>query len=212
MKLVSPQYTATEELLNTLTHGVGALLSIIGLVVLITDATATNNPIYILGCGIYGSTLILLFLSSTFYHAVAVSELKQTLKLCDHCAIYLLIAGTYTPIMLIAIPQPLSQIMLAIIWLLAIAGIIFKCIYGNKYKLFSVATYLGMGLISLTCINHLLTALSSLAIFWLITGGIFYSVGTIFYLNKRIPFNHAIWHVFVLAGAISHFIMIWHYI
>ena len=210
--MTTQTYSQTEEYINTLTHGFGAFLSIIGFTLLVLDAAATNNLIQMVGYCIYGTSLILLFLSSTCYHAAVQIELKQKFKLCDHCAIYLLIAGTYTPLILFSMEGKTGQIMLVTIWLLAVAGIIFKLIYRSKYKLFSVATYLGMGLISLTCMEHLMQALSSEGLFWLVTGGIIYSAGIIFYLNKRIPFNHAIWHVFVLAGALSHFIMIWRYI
>jgi hemolysin III len=114
--------------------------------------------------------------------------------------------------MLNAVDNKFGYIMLAFIWLLAFAGITFKLIFHHKYKLFSVVTYLGMGLISLTFINYLMVALTTKGLLWLMIGGIFYSVGTIFYVIKRIPFNHAIWHIFVLAGAISHFIMVWHHL
>ena len=212
MKLTIPQYSPTEELINTLTHGVGAFLSVIGFLLLLSDPLAADDPVRVVSYCIYGVSLILLFLSSTMYHGVKQPNLKKRFKLCDHCAIYLLIAGTYTPLMLLCVDNKFGHIMLAFIWLLAVAGIAFKLIFHHKYKLFSVATYLGMGLVSVTFINYLIVALTSKGLLWLLIGGIFYSVGTIFYVNKRIPFNHAIWHVFVLAGATSHFIMVWQHV
>jgi hemolysin III len=212
MKLTTAQYSPTEEMINTLTHGFGVILSVIGFFLLLLDPIAADDPVRMVSYCIYGLSLFLLFLSSTIYHGVKQPNLKKRFKLCDHCAIYLLIAGTYTPLMLNAVDNKFGYIMLAFIWLLAFAGITFKLIFHHKYKLFSVVTYLGMGLISLTFINYLMVALTTKGLLWLMIGGIFYSVGTIFYVIKRIPFNHAIWHIFVLAGAISHFIMVWHHL
>jgi len=212
MSALKNSYSPKEELANTITHGIGALLSIIGLILLLFYAISENDLLRLTSFAIYGSSLVILFSASTFYHALTEEKIKQRFKLFDHCAIYLLIAGTYTPLMLVTLNGVLGYAMLTIIWLLAFAGIIFKIYCGNKYPLISVSTYLGMGCISLTCINSLLAELSPEGLFWLVSGGLFYGVGIIFYLGKRIPFNHAIWHLFVLAGATCHFIMMWFYV
>jgi len=212
MSTLENPYSPTEEIANAVTHGLGALLSVAGWILLVSYATLPNDILRIASFSIYGSSLVLLFLASTLYHSFSEPRLKKLFKLFDHCAIYLLIAGTYTPLMLIAISGTLGYFMLIVIWLLAIAGIVFKLVYRNKYPLLSVGTYLGMGCISLTCIQSLLTALSANGLTWLVVGGLFYGLGVIFYLGKRIPFNHAIWHLFVLAGAACHFFMMWFYV
>lgn len=206
------QYSPREEMANAISHGIGALLSIIGLIMLTYNAALTNDILRITSFAIYGTSLVILFSASTVYHALKEPKAKLLFKLFDHCAIYLLIAGTYTPLMLITLNGLTGYTMLIIVWLLAIAGIIFKIRFGNQYKIISVTSYLGMGLISLVCIKPLYLALTGDGLLFLCLGGLFYSVGIIFYLNKRIPFNHAIWHLFVLAGAISHFIMLWFYV
>jgi hemolysin III len=161
---------------------------------------------------IYGSSLVLLFLASTIYHAVTHQATKKVFKLLDHCAIYLLIAGTYTPLMLVTLKGTLGYWLLAVIWSIALAGVFFKIKFGHKYKVLSLLTYVGMGLISLTIIHKLQQALSEQAIYLLATGGVIYLAGIFFYVQKKIPYNHAIWHLFVLAGASSHFFMIYLYV
>jgi hemolysin III len=207
-----PAYGLHEEIANSITHGLGALLSVAALSLLVFYASVQQDITRITSFSIYGSSLVILFLASTLYHAINHQEVKKLFKLFDHCAIYLLIAGTYTPLMMITLGGTLGNSMLAVIWFLAVAGIIFKIKYGNRFKIISVCTYLGMGLISLFFINSLTKELASEGVFLLALGGVFYSSGIIFYLNKRIPFNHAIWHLFVLAGAISHFFLMWFYV
>jgi len=206
------QYSPSEELANAITHGIGALLSVVGLTLLVFYAKLQNDILRMSSFAIYGSSLVLLFLASTLYHAVNAPKTKRLLKLFDHCAIYLLIAGTYTPLMLLLLENTLGVTMLIIVWLLAIVGISFKVIFGHQYKFISILSYLGLGFISLACIEQLSQALHSSGLFLLCLGGGFYTVGVIFYINKRIPYNHAIWHLFVLAGAISHFLLMWYYV
>jgi len=207
-----PPYSLSEEIANAITHGLGALLSVAALSLLVFYASVQEDVTRITSFSIYGASLVLLFLSSTLYHAINHQEVKKLFKLFDHCAIYLLIAGTYTPLMMISLGGILGHSMLVVIWSLALAGIVFKIKYGNRYKIISVSTYLGMGLISVFFLNSLTDALATEGVFLLSLGGAFYSSGIIFYLNKRIPFNHAIWHLFVLAGAICHFLMMWFYV
>mgnify|MGYP000647142951 CR=1 FL=1 len=206
------QYSLSEEIANAVTHGIGALLSVAALTLLVVYAVQQQDILRITSFAVYGSTLVCLFLASTLYHALVCPKAKQFFKLLDHCAIYLLIAGTYTPLMLITLNGTLGYTMLVVVWLLALAGIIYKVIFGSKYKFISVASYVGMGCISLLCIQQLYHALQGNGLLLLGLGGAFYSVGILFYLNNRIPFNHAIWHLFVLAGAICHFFMMWYYV
>lgn len=213
-------YSKNEELANTLSHGLGALLSIAALVLLLSYSVSNaevsysiNNDIMrIISFSIYGGSLLTLFLASTFYHGVKSESAKQVFKLLDHCAIYLLIAGTYTPLLLLSMHGTLGYSLMAVIWAIAIGGIFFKVKLGHKYKKISLATYIGMGFISFTILGELYKVLPDNAVTLLATGGVVYLLGVFFYVQKKIPFNHAIWHLFVLAGAACHFFMIYWYV
>lgn len=205
-------YSKNEEIANTLTHALGAILSVMACYMLLTAAFTDNSLVKIVSYAVYGASLVLLFTASTFYHAFQDPDKKRLFKLLDHCAIYLLIAGTYTPLMMIALNDQLGTIMLTIIWSMAILGVFFKMKFGHRYKKTSLITYLGMGLISITIIEQLNDKLSNQALTLLALGGIIYCLGVIFYVQKRIHFNHAIWHLFVLGGAACHFFMIYLYL
>ncbi|MBA6370270.1 hemolysin III family protein [Colwellia sp. BRX10-6] len=205
-------YSKNEEIANTLTHALGAILSVMACYMLLTAAFTDNSLVKIVSYAVYGASLVLLFTASTFYHAFQDPDKKRLFKLLDHCAIYLLIAGTYTPLMMIALNDQLGTIMLTIIWSMAILGVFFKMKFGHRYKKTSLITYLGMGLISITIIEQLNDKLSNQALTLLALGGIIYCLGVIFYVQKRIHFNHAIWHLFVLGGAACHFFMIYFYL
>ncbi|TWX56916.1 PAQR family membrane homeostasis protein TrhA [Colwellia hornerae] len=205
-------YSTNEEIANTLTHALGAILSVIACYMLLTSAFTDNSLVKIISYAVYGASLVLLFTASTFYHAFQDPDKKKLFKLLDHCAIYLLIAGTYTPLMMIALDDQLGKIMLTVIWSMAILGVFFKMKFGHRYKKTSLITYLGMGLISITIIEQLNDKLSNQALTLLALGGIIYCLGVIFYVQKRIHFNHAIWHLFVLGGAACHFFMIYFYL
>lgn len=213
-------YSKNEELANSLSHGFGALLSIAALVLLLTNAVTNSAVSYsienelmrIVSFSIYGSSLLILFLSSTFYHATTNEQFKRVFKLLDHCAIYLLIAGTYTPLLLLSLSDTLGYSLMVIIWSIAISGVFFKLKFGHKYKKLSLATYIGMGFISFTILGELYKVLPSNAVSLLAAGGLVYLVGVFFYVQKKIPFNHAIWHLFVLSGATCHFLMIYWYV
>ncbi|GAA5136987.1 PAQR family membrane homeostasis protein TrhA [Thalassotalea piscium] len=206
------QYSPAEELANAISHGLGALLSVIALILLVSIAAASGDWIKTASFAVYGSSLILLFLASTLYHGLNNLNAKRIFKLVDHCAIYVLIAGTYTPLTLITLKGNLGLSMFILVWGIALAGIFFKLIYGTKYRLLSVATYLGMGFISLAVIKDLYQSLAIEGLVLLGSGGLVYTLGVYFYLNKNIPYNHAIWHLFVLGGAACHFFMIWFYV
>lgn len=213
-------YSKNEELANTLTHGLGVFLSIAALILLLSYSVTNtavsysiNNDIMrIISFSVYGTSLLALFCASTFYHGITDERIKKIFKLLDHCAIYLLIAGTYTPLLLLSMKGTLGYTLMAIIWAIAIGGIIFKIKFGHKYKKISLATYLGMGFISFTILGELYKALPSNAVTLLAVGGLVYVLGVFFYVQKKIPFNHAIWHLFVLGGATCHFLMIYWYV
>ena len=205
-------YGLAEEIVNAISHGLAALLSVAGLTLLVTLAWLQNDIIKVTSFSIYGASLVLLFSASTLYHALLHEKAKKIFKLLDHCAIYLLIAGTYTPLMLITLADDIGPAMLAIIWALAISGIAFKVKFGNKYKKLSLSTYLGLGLISLTFIHKLNDKLAPEGMILLALGGIIYGLGTIFYVRKNKQYSHAIWHLFVFSAAVCHFFMIFFYV
>ena len=210
--MTQASYSTNEEIANTLTHALGAILAVIACYMLLITAMSDNNLEKTISYAVYGTSLILLFTASTFYHAIQDTDKKKLFKLLDHCAIYLLIAGTYTPLMMVALNDQLGTIMLTVIWSIAILGVFFKMKFGHRYKKTSLITYLGMGLISITIIEQLNDKLSNQALTLLALGGIIYCLGVIFYVQKRIHFNHAIWHLFVLCGAACHFFMIYFYL
>ncbi len=213
-------YSRKEEFANTLSHGLGAVLSVVALILLLCNS-ATNSAINssindevmrIIAFCVYGGSLVTLFLASTFYHGVVNEKAKEIFKLLDHCAIYLLIAGTYTPLLLLSMQGILGYSLMAVIWAIAIGGIFFKIKLGHKYKKISLATYLGMGFISFTILGELYKVLPNNAVTLLAFGGLVYVLGVFFYVKKAIPYNHAIWHLFVLGGAACHFFMIYLYV
>lgn len=207
------EYSAKEEFANTLTHALGMLLSIVGLVLLLIKASQHNaDAMTIASMSIYGGSMILLFLASTLYHAIANPRAKRALKTFDHCAIYLLIAGSYTPFLLVTLRTPLAIGLMVVIWGIALFGIIMKLAFVYRFKKLSLVTYLTMGWLSLIVIYQLAMNLSIEGLTLLAAGGVIYSLGVIFYVAKRIPYNHAIWHGFVLAGCACHFFAIYLYV
>ena len=205
-------YGLAEEIVNAISHGLAALLSVAGLTLLVAFAWLQGDMVKVTSFSIYGTSLVLLFSASTLYHALLHEKAKKVFKLLDHCAIYLLIAGTYTPLMLVTLADDIGAILLAIIWGLAILGIAFKVKFGNKYKKLSLSTYLGLGLISLTFIDRLNDRLAVEGMILLALGGIIYGLGTIFYVRKNKKYSHAIWHIFVFSAAVCHFFMIFFYV
>ncbi|QBF84695.1 hemolysin III family protein [Shewanella maritima] len=202
------QYSDKEERLNALTHGLGVVLGVFALVAMLLKP-ADLNSIQIAGIITYGLSLICLFLASTLYHSSKSELWQKRFKMADHCAIYTLIAGTYTPLMLIALSSESGYWVLLAIWLLTAGGIVFKTLFIGRFKAFSVTLYLIMGWLCLLVMGQLYNALSVPEFSLLLLGGMLYSLGVIFYVNKRIPYNHAIWHLFVLAGAYSQFACIY---
>ncbi len=204
-------YSPREEWANRLSHGLGLLLGGLGLVLLLHKGW-DQGPRVLLSYGVYGASLVLLYLASTLYHSVSSVATRRWSKLFDHCAIYLLIAGTYTPFLLVALDTPLAQGLMVVIWGLALAGVVFKLIFINRFKKVSLFTYLMLGWLSLVVIYQLYLHLDGTGLLLLGLGGLIYSLGVIFYVAKRIPYNHAIWHLFVLGGSLCHFMAIYGYI
>ncbi|EPG0370224.1 PAQR family membrane homeostasis protein TrhA [Photobacterium damselae] len=206
-------YSVKEEIANSVSHGLGMIFGIVGLVLLLVQAVnAKADALSIVSLSIYGGSMILLYLASTLYHAIPFERAKRALKTFDHCAIFLLIAGTYTPFLLISLRTPLAITLMVIIWLLALMGIAAKIVFVYRFKKLSIITYLTMGWLSLIAIYQLAMALSTGGLVLLALGGLIYSIGVVFYVNKRIPYNHAIWHLFVLGGSICHFCAIYFYV
>lgn len=198
-------YSVAEEIVNSLSHGIGALLSIAGLVVLIVFASLYGNSWHIVSFAIYGSTLIVLYAASTLYHSIPQPTLKKVLMKLDHAAIFLLIAGTYTPFVLVSLRGAWGWTLFGIVWALAIAGVTIKSITIFRFRKVSVVVYLFMGWLGLVAIKELVTAVPLHSLTLLIIGGICYTTGVIFYAWRKMPFNHGIWHAFVLCGSILHF-------
>ncbi|WP_200286810.1 PAQR family membrane homeostasis protein TrhA [Pantoea ananatis] len=206
-------YPMAEEIANSISHGLGCLFGIVGLMLLLDKASVMNAGLTaIVSSSLYGGSMILLFLASTLYHAVSHPRAKRVLKKVDHCAIYLLIAGTYTPFLMVGLQSPLAYGLMAVIWGLALLGIIFKLTIAERFKALSLVTYLCMGWLSLIVVYQLAMKLSAGGIWLLASGGIIYSLGVIFYVARRVPFNHAIWHAFVLGGCVCHFCAIYFYV
>lgn len=207
-----PPYSPREEQLNTLTHAVGAFLGVLSLFLFIINYFEHGDKLKLATTVIYSFSLTALMLSSALYHGVKNPVLKAKFKLFDHCAIYLLIAGTYTPLIIHTVPSTMGLSVLAMVWCCAIIGIAIKLKFGSQYKKFSVITYLMMGWLSLFIVYELIQALPTIALVLLGGGGLIYSSGVCFYMNKKIPYNHAIWHVFVLFAALFHYLLIYFYI
>lgn len=211
--LLAQGYSVAEEIANSISHGIGFIFGIVGLVLLLSQAIDSQaNALAITSYSLYGGSMILLFLASTLYHAIPHPRAKFWLKKLDHCAIYLLIAGTYTPFLLVGLKSPLAHGLMVVIWCLALVGVLFKLAFVHRFEALSVVTYLLMGWLSLIVIYQLAVTLSPGGVWLLAAGGIVYSLGVIFYVSKRIPYNHAIWHGFVLGGSICHFLAIYLYV
>ena len=202
----------SERLFNTITHGIGSILSIVALVLMVVYASYNSDAWSIVGVSIFGSTLILLYMSSTLYHAFSNGRVKQIFKTLDQSFIYLLIAGTYTPVLLITLRNTLGWTVFVLVWAMAIGGITHRIFFFDKLKKLSLVSYIVMGWLSLIVFKSLLNAAPAELVVWLLIGGAFYTGGIIFYSWEKLPFNHAIWHLFVLGGSFSHFIGIYIYL
>ncbi len=201
-----------EELFNSITHGAGVLLSIAALVLLIVFSSLYGDARHIVSTTIFGVTLLLLYSASTLYHTFRKPNLKRIFKVFDHSCIYLLIAGTYTPFLLLVLRGTLGWVLFGIIWFLAITGVIFKILFVNRFKVLSTIAYIVMGWIIIFAIKPLTQTLPEGGLALLIAGGLAYTLGVIFYVWNKLPFNHAIWHLFVLGGSACHFFSVIFYV
>lgn len=194
-----------EELANVLTHGAGAAASLAGAAVLIAIAALGGDAWKVASSAVFGTTLVLLYTASTLYHAAQSPVVKARLKVLDHCAIYLLIAGSYTPFTLLGLRGGWGWSLFGVVWGLAVAGTIFKLFFTGRFPRLSTTLYVAMGWMVLVAIGPMVQRLPAATLWWLFAGGITYTVGTIFYHNRRIPYAHAIWHLFVIGGSACHF-------
>lgn len=197
--------TAAEELANSLTHGAGLLMSLVAAPVLIIAAAATADPWRIVAVSIYATTLVLLYAASTIYHSVRSLPLKSAMQRVDHAAIYLLIAGTYTPFMLISLRGPWGWSIFSVIWVLALVGVFLKSAYGARMPALSTWLYLVMGWLVVIAIRPMSQHVAPMGMRWLALGGLLYTGGVVFYVWERTRFSHAVWHLFVLGGSLAHF-------
>ena len=214
-QLLSKRYTKKEEVANGITHGMGVLFGIVALTVLLILSIKKGDIPSIVSFSIYGGCIILMFLSSTLYHSFTIEKVKRVLRVFDHSSIFLFIAGTYTPIALLALKGYLRIFVLIAVWAIALSGVGFKIFTFNKfdkYKVLSLIIYIGMGWTAIIPIKAIINATSINFFYWILAGGLLYTFGTIFYSNKRIPYNHAIWHIFVLAASVTHFVGILMYL
>jgi hemolysin III len=190
-----------EEIANAITHGIGLLLSIPALVMLIIFSIDKGSTWHIVSFSIFGASMIILYLFSTLLHSIKPSKIKNLFAILDHSAIYIMIAGTYTPLMLVSVRSSLGWTLFGIVWGLALIGIVFKCYFVQRFQIVSTLFYLVMGWLVIIAVKPLYVSLTAEGFLLLLAGGIMYSIGAVFYVWNKLPYNHAIWHLFVLAGS-----------
>ena len=200
------EYTQGEEIANSISHGIGTLLSIAGLIVMVVLAVMHGDAWHVVSFSIFGATLIILYLASTLYHSLPMPRVKKILQRVDHSAIFLLIAGTYTPFMLVTLRGALGWSIFGVVWGLALAGILLKIFFSiSKFEKVSVGLYVFMGWLCVIAAKQFLANVPQLSLVLLVFGGLSYTVGVLFYVWDRLPYNHAVWHLFVLGGSIFHY-------
>ncbi len=209
---VRPPYTLPEEIANGVTHGIGMLLAIAGLAVLTAFAGLYGDAWHIVACSIFGATMILLYTASTLYHTIHWPSARPVLRILDHCAIFLLIAGTYTPFTLVNLRGPWGWSLFGTIWGLAVVGILLEIFLTSRLHYLIIGLYIAMGWAMVVAIKPMLTAVAPGGLLLLLAGGLCYTIGVPLYIKRSIPFNHAIWHLFVLAGTSLHFFAVLLYV
>lgn len=211
-------YSKGEEIANSITHGIGAIFSIVALIIMIIFAAIYGNSWHVISVSIYGTTLILLYTMSTLYHALTNEKAKKVFQIFDHSSVYLLIAGTYTPFSLVILRQNSYKgwLVFGVIWAMAILGITLYAVFPRRFKIFNILSYVIMGWIiafALPDLIQIMTVNQTIhGIYWLFAGGILYTVGILFYAMKKIKYFHFIWHIFVLLGTVCHFISVLFYV
>ena len=208
----APTYTIKEEIANSVTHGVGLILAIAGLGVLIAFASRLGNAWHVVSCSVFATTLILQYTFSTLYHSIQLPRAKSVMRVLDHSAIFLLIAGTYTPFMLVNLRGTWGWTLFGIVWALAFLGVLFQVSLLRRWQGISLALYIGMGWVVVVAIKPMLSAVAPGGLVLLLLGGLAYTSGVGFYLWKSLRYNHAIWHGFVLAGSILHYFAVLFYV
>ncbi|MDY0091487.1 MAG: hemolysin III family protein [Candidatus Vecturithrix sp.] len=207
------QHLVSEELANSLTHGIGIYLGVAGLALLVVFASLYGNAWHVVSCSIYGSTLVLLYTASTLYHSFRHPRAKHVFRIFDHTSIYLLIAGTYTPFTLVPLRGAWGWSVFGVVWGLALCGIITKVFFIHRFEIFSTLLYLFMGWLVVIASKPMLQKIPTWGIAWLVIGGLSYTIGVIFYLfDRKFCYAHAIWHMFVLVGSICHFFAVMFYV
>lgn len=205
-------YEDKEELLNVISHAIGLVLSIIALVFLVVYSVKYGTATHIVSFSIYGTSLIVLYSASTFYHYSKSPKLRSRLNIFDHAAIYVLIAGTYTPFTLVVLKGWVGWTIFGISWGLALVGIVLKLFYTGKYDKISTIAYVLMGWLIIIAIKPLINNFSFNGLIWLLFGGIFYTIGALLFMIHRLKYNHAIFHIFVLLGSFCHFMAVFYYV
>lgn len=205
-------YSPKEEHLNIISHGIGFLLSVIALVLLVTKSITSGEVDHIVSVSIFGVSLVVLYAASTLYHSATDEEKRYKHKIFDHAAIYVLIAGTYTPFTIITLEGQIGWVIFGVSWGMAVVGILVKLFFTGKYNKISTLMYILMGWMIVFAINPLINSLPSEGIRWLVAGGLSYTIGAVIYSIEKIKFNHAIFHVFVLAGSFCHFCSVYFYV
>jgi hemolysin III len=205
-------YSPLEEKTNIISHAIGLVFSSIALVLLVVRASLSGNAWHVVSVSIFGASLISLYAASTFYHSAKDPKIRSRLRIIDHATIYVLIAGTYTPFTLVTLNGSVGWTIFAVSWAMALTGIILKLFFTGKYNVLSTLMYVFMGWIIVFAITPLINNLSTEGLFWLLAGGVAYTTGAVLYSIKKIKFNHAIFHMFVLLGSFCHFVSVYFYV
>jgi len=206
-RLVHPEraLSLAEEIANSVTHGIGLLASLVGLPILVVAAAGRAGAMHVMGCSVFAASLVALYAASTIYHALLPSRAKQVFRVIDHVAIYLLIAGTYTPFTLGVLRGAWGWTLFGMVWSLAAAGVVFKTLLGVRHPRASVVLYLAMGWLALVAIRPIVAQVPAAGLAWLVAGGLFYTGGVVFFVLHRQRHSHAAWHLCVLGGSVCHF-------
>lgn len=205
-------YTTGEEIANAITHGIGVLLAIAALVLLVVFSSIYGNATAVVSFTVYGSTLVMLYLMSTIYHSLPRGKAKDVFEILDHSSIFLLIAGTYTPFALVTLKGAKGWTVFGIVWGLALAGMVMKVFLVKKFVILSTLTYILMGWMAIFILKDIMASVPLNGVILLVLGGVAYTVGTFFYIWRKMPYHHAIWHLFVVAGSLFHFFTILIYV
>lgn len=205
-------YSTGEEIAHAITHGLGVLASLAGLILMVSRAASQGGTLLLVGVTVFGVSMVLLYTSSTLYHALTHQRAKRVFELMDYSAIYVLIAGTYTPLALVVLGGAWGWWVFGVVWGLAIVGILYEVVLLRRWKLLSLAFYLVLGWLAVVVIKPLSATLPTAGLIWLGAGGLAYTGGSVFYAWRGFPYHHAVWHLFVLVGTLCHFVCVWQYV